>query len=505
VSTSVWILALFIVASLSRNTFGASFDCAKASTSVEKMICSSPELSRLDDELGVQFKTAKARADANGMRPQFIATSREWLRTLSECVNQNCIRQVYEQRLQSLRLDTENAQGAPATVTPPIAEQAHAPPEELAPQEIRLVAATPESAATPPKSVKQNVPSVNPGTNESVASPGNVSTDSGRPVLVSGWDMRDKALIVAASVSAICIVLLVIVFLVSAARNRDHATALRQVMQAIATARQDVQIVGLIPVPAGPSGGHNILENLESGTGNVKLGQGFRGIAAWCTVRVLRSVVGVLALSASGATTMLIQKYGPLEWLKMKTKAPTEVASSVNPSNILPLQVQPAVTGSVPSITPLTASVPSTAPLTASVPSTTPLIVRPPDPVPPVSENTLKPINTVPVRTPTVLASVPDVIEASDLVTLYQNDSVATDRRFMGQQITIVGLVENVSREYVSLKDPHHSSKSVRCNMGSSTIAILPQTRIQVRGTVKGRRVTGRIDIEPCQVLPVRP
>jgi len=48
------LLTLMLLLSIS--LFGASFDCAKASSNVEKMICADPELSALDDNLSKVFK-----------------------------------------------------------------------------------------------------------------------------------------------------------------------------------------------------------------------------------------------------------------------------------------------------------------------------------------------------------------------------------------------------------------------------------------------------------------
>jgi uncharacterized protein YecT (DUF1311 family) len=68
----------------------ASFDCQKAKTDIEKLICSDEELSRLDDELGKAYKNAL----------NFIKTKEElkqeqlkWLRQRSNCLIKckNCI------------------------------------------------------------------------------------------------------------------------------------------------------------------------------------------------------------------------------------------------------------------------------------------------------------------------------------------------------------------------------------------------------------------------------
>ena len=55
---------------------GPSFDCSKAASDAEKLICADGLLSRLDRELAVQYAAAKARAsDPAKFRRQGIA---EW-------------------------------------------------------------------------------------------------------------------------------------------------------------------------------------------------------------------------------------------------------------------------------------------------------------------------------------------------------------------------------------------------------------------------------------------
>lgn len=41
------------------DTHAASFDCTKASSKMEKTICGDPELSKLDEQLGGAYKTAR--------------------------------------------------------------------------------------------------------------------------------------------------------------------------------------------------------------------------------------------------------------------------------------------------------------------------------------------------------------------------------------------------------------------------------------------------------------
>lgn len=49
---------LSLILLLNISLFGASFDCAKALSNVEKMICADPELSALDENFSKAFKEA---------------------------------------------------------------------------------------------------------------------------------------------------------------------------------------------------------------------------------------------------------------------------------------------------------------------------------------------------------------------------------------------------------------------------------------------------------------
>lgn len=75
----------------------ASFDCAKASTSVEKTICADSQLSELDSQLMQAYKNSlSSTADANLLKSQQI----NWLlNTRNKCTEPTCIQQVYKERI----------------------------------------------------------------------------------------------------------------------------------------------------------------------------------------------------------------------------------------------------------------------------------------------------------------------------------------------------------------------------------------------------------------------
>ena len=93
----------------------ASFDCAKAATAVELAICSTAELSALDDELSTAYKAALAAAtDPTGV----VAAQRAWLRDKrNACSDENCLAARYKVRIGELRND-QRAGSTPSAQQP---------------------------------------------------------------------------------------------------------------------------------------------------------------------------------------------------------------------------------------------------------------------------------------------------------------------------------------------------------------------------------------------------
>jgi len=80
----------------------ASFDCAKASSQVEKTICSDPELSKLDEELGATYEAALRNA------PQTVAQlrreQRRWLKIRDDQISSgpDKLKALYQTRIAAL-------------------------------------------------------------------------------------------------------------------------------------------------------------------------------------------------------------------------------------------------------------------------------------------------------------------------------------------------------------------------------------------------------------------
>lgn len=78
---------------------GPSFDCAKASTRIEKMICSNEELSELDKELNVAYTMAKESTDISD---HVKSLQRKWVKRRDLCKDYNCLRAIYQRQLKLL-------------------------------------------------------------------------------------------------------------------------------------------------------------------------------------------------------------------------------------------------------------------------------------------------------------------------------------------------------------------------------------------------------------------
>jgi Uncharacterized protein conserved in bacteria, putative lipoprotein len=81
-------------------TIGASFNCSKAGTSVEKIICSNERLSHLDEQLAKAYESVLLLSD----RPAAVKSQQKaWLRNIRDkCQYETCLQSAYEHRLAQL-------------------------------------------------------------------------------------------------------------------------------------------------------------------------------------------------------------------------------------------------------------------------------------------------------------------------------------------------------------------------------------------------------------------
>jgi uncharacterized protein YecT (DUF1311 family) len=82
---------------------GPSFDCAKAASEVEKIICADDELSRLDDSLSKAYQ----KALNTRIKDQIIESQKQWMKNgRDECKNAECLKKAYEIRIKELGLSS---------------------------------------------------------------------------------------------------------------------------------------------------------------------------------------------------------------------------------------------------------------------------------------------------------------------------------------------------------------------------------------------------------------
>ena len=101
-SFAVWVLSTVVLACFASGASGAhaaSFDCAKASTQVEKTVCSDAELSKLDEALNQAYLAAR---EASARREELRSEQLRWIGMRNACTSQECIRNAYRDRLASL-------------------------------------------------------------------------------------------------------------------------------------------------------------------------------------------------------------------------------------------------------------------------------------------------------------------------------------------------------------------------------------------------------------------
>jgi len=101
------LLALGLVG-ISPCALAASFDCGKAASDTEKLICSDAETSALDGKLQQAYKTALAATDAYGKKA-LAKEQRNWITyTRGICQDTTCLRQVYTARIAVLARNEKN-------------------------------------------------------------------------------------------------------------------------------------------------------------------------------------------------------------------------------------------------------------------------------------------------------------------------------------------------------------------------------------------------------------
>lgn len=137
------------------SAYAASFDCSKARSKSERLICGDPQLSAMDDQLAALAKAGKRRSDKP--RQYQRALDDAWL-VRQQCQEVACVELWYRQRLAVLSHGGE-ALAAPADTAPATAATAPsvlanaAPPVPTRPAPVPARVAAPVVAPAPPVAV----------------------------------------------------------------------------------------------------------------------------------------------------------------------------------------------------------------------------------------------------------------------------------------------------------------------------------------------------------------
>lgn len=101
------IVFIVAIACFAYNANSASFDCAKASSPLEKAICSNPNLSALDDQMAQAYKDARAKSSN---QDQLKSDQIAWIKGARQCASDlACIEKSYKERLATLGAATSLA------------------------------------------------------------------------------------------------------------------------------------------------------------------------------------------------------------------------------------------------------------------------------------------------------------------------------------------------------------------------------------------------------------
>lgn len=94
--------ALLLAALVPTTAFPASFDCNKASTMVEREICSDFALSAFDDALAYNYEQMQVKNLGEGALKDLRETQRAWLRLRNNCMDSTCLMRAYAWRVDAI-------------------------------------------------------------------------------------------------------------------------------------------------------------------------------------------------------------------------------------------------------------------------------------------------------------------------------------------------------------------------------------------------------------------
>ena len=141
--------ALVLAAGASLSAHAASFDCKKGQSFSEKVVCETPYLSRLDDQLSIAYKHAMdVTPDRQALEDSRVA---QWQWRQKNCHDAACVTNWYERRLSELHADASQGQKAQRVAFElHLDHQALAPDAAAAVRQMKAPQVSPTASTTMP-------------------------------------------------------------------------------------------------------------------------------------------------------------------------------------------------------------------------------------------------------------------------------------------------------------------------------------------------------------------
>lgn len=98
------VLLIALITSLGQQSVAASFDCKKATSSAEKLICSSTALGAMDSEMASLYREV-AHASMPLEAKKLRANQKNWLKERNQCSNMDCLKKSLQDRISSLQIE----------------------------------------------------------------------------------------------------------------------------------------------------------------------------------------------------------------------------------------------------------------------------------------------------------------------------------------------------------------------------------------------------------------
>jgi uncharacterized protein len=95
-------ITLGLLFCLTSTSIAKPIDCKKASSQAEHMICQSPSLMELDNDLNINLEVTADSDIGSGARSHMRRSQKIWLATRNQCKDEACIAKAYRARIEAI-------------------------------------------------------------------------------------------------------------------------------------------------------------------------------------------------------------------------------------------------------------------------------------------------------------------------------------------------------------------------------------------------------------------